>query len=368
MSVLRTKVAAVGIVGALVGGAVGFTAHAAASTSDPTVSSYVADAQAHLSAAQDDLASAAALPTPTVTVTDSPSPAPTVTVTATPSDSPTASPTLSPTPSSSASTQPGTTNTGVPAGTSLVVWNGDLTITVPGQTFTGLDIHGYLRVEAPNVTVKDSIIRGGTGDNGLGVVADVTPSATNFLLEDSEVVPQFPVVDLDDVKGYNYTLLRDNIHGSEDGAKMYGPNATIQDSWIHGLVTYPHDPAQNNGPSHSDGVQIQSGSNLKLIHNTITGQPNSSVIITEDNGKTSGVLIDGNWLGTEGSPAPVCTVKILNKPLPSMSGITVTNNRFDHNATACQILDSKTVTLVASGNVFDDTGLPVKLLNTASTS
>ncbi len=140
------------------------------------------------------------------------------------------------------------------------------------------------------MTVKNSIIRGGTGNNGLGIVSDVSNTATNFLLEDSEVVPQYPVVNLDDVKGWNYTLLRDNIHGSVDGLKMYGNNATVQDSWIHDLVTYAHDPAQNNGPSHSDGVQILSGTNLKVIGNNIEGQPNSTVIITQDNGPVSNVL------------------------------------------------------------------------------
>ena len=261
---------------------------------------------------------------------------------------------------------PGPNNTGVPAGTTLTVYNGDLTITTAGATYSGLDIHGYLRVEAPNVTVKNSIIRGGTGPKGNGIVNDTTPSATNFLLVDSEIVPQYPAVGLDDVKGYNYTMLRVNIHGSVDGLKMYGDNATVQDSWIHDLVTYAHDPAQNNGPSHSDGVQILSGTNLKVIGNTIDGQPNSTVIITQDNGPVSNVLIDNNWLSGLGQ---VATVKLLNKPLPSMSGITVTNNRFTGPlASACQILDSPTVNLVSSGNVIGATNTAAKLLRTASTS
>ena len=262
--------------------------------------------------------------------------------------------------------QPDVNNTGVPAGTTLTVYNGDLTITTAGATYSGLDIHGYLRVEAPNVTVKNSIIRGGTGNNGLGIVSDVSDSATNFLLVDSEVVPQYPVVNLDDVKGWNYTLLRDNIHGAVDGLKMYGNNATVQDSWIHDLVTYAHDPAQNNGPSHSDGVQILSGSNLKVIGNTIEGQPNSSIIITQDHGAVSNVLIDGNWLSGLNQ---VATIKLLNKPLPTLSGITVTNNIFlGQLASACQILDSPTVTLVSSGNVIGATNAAAKLLRTASTT
>jgi hypothetical protein len=260
--------------------------------------------------------------------------------------------------------QPNADNTGVPAGTVLTVYNGDLTITTAGATYSGLDIHGYLRVEAPNVTVKNSIVRGGAGPNGNGIVNDTTPSATNFLFEDSEVSPSYPALGLDDIKGFNYTALRDNIHGSIDGLKMYGDNATVQDSWIHDLVTYAHDPGHGNGPSHSDGVQILSGTNLKIIGNSIEGQPNSTVIITQDNGPVSNVLIDNNWMSGVGQDA---TIKLLNKPLPSMQGITVTNNRFLGTlATACQILDSKTVSLVQSGNVIMATGAVAKFLNTAA--
>jgi hypothetical protein len=309
-------------------------------------------------------------PTPTPTSVSTPTPTPTPTSVPTPAPTPTTAPTPAPTPpatpptSTGSNPQPGPDNTGVPAGTTLTVYNGNLTITTAGATYSGLDIHGYLRVEAPNVTVKDSIIRGGSGSIGNGIVNDTTASATNFLLEDSEVVPQYPVVGLDDIKGFNYTALRDNIHGSVDGLKMYGNNATLEDSWVHDLVTYAHDPAQNNGPSHSDGVQILSGSNLRIIGNTISGQPNSAVIITQDNGPVSNVLIDSNWLSGINQ---VATVKLLAKPLPSMSGITVTNNIFlGPLASACQILDSPNVSLAMSGNVIGGTGETAKFMDTAS--
>jgi hypothetical protein len=259
--------------------------------------------------------------------------------------------------------QPNASNTGVPAGTVLTVYNGDLTITTAGATYSGLDIHGYLVIKAANVTVKNSIIRGGTGPIGNGIVNDQA-AGTNFVLQDSEVVPQYPVVGLDDVKGWNYTLLRDNLHGSVDGLKVYGNNVVVQDSYIHDLVTYANDPAQNNGPSHSDGIQIQSGSNVKILGNDIEGQPNSSIIITQGNGVTSDVLIDGNWLTGIGQ---VATVILLNQPLPSMSGIVVTNNRFYGTlASACQILDTVAVSLIQTGNTILPSGATAKFLNTAA--
>jgi hypothetical protein len=247
----------------------------------------------------------------------------------------------------------------VPAGTALTVMNGDLTITTAGATYSGLDIHGYVVVKAPNVTIKDSIIRGGTGPVGNGIVNDTDNAATNFLLEDSEVVPQYPVVGLDDIKGWNYTALRDNIHGTVDGLKMYGNNATVEASWIHDLVTYAHDPAQNNGPSHSDGVQILSGNNLKIIGNTIEGGTNTALMITQDHGTTSGVMFANNWVS-----GGACTLNILPLPLGSMGGIAVDNNIFTDNSTRnCPILDSPTVNLTVSGNVFAGSGLPVPVNN-----
>jgi hypothetical protein len=251
----------------------------------------------------------------------------------------------------------------VPAGTALTEYDGDLTITTAGATYSGLDIHGYVVVKAPNVTIKDSIIRGGTGPKGNGIVnsGDLSP---NFVLEDSEVVPMYPSVGLDCVKGWNYTLLRDNLHGTVDGAKMYGPNATIEDSWIHGLVTYANDPAQNGGQSHNDDVQILAGSNLRVVGNDLEGGSNSAIQITQDAGALSGVLIDGNW-----ADAGSVTFNIANKPLTSLGGITVTNNIFGHAAvTGCQILYTSATAIVLSGNVYADTRLPVVALDNGSTT
>ena len=89
-----------------------------------------------------------------------------------PSPTPTTTPTTPPSsPPVAGNVQPNADNTGVPAGTVLTVYNGDLTITTAGATYSGLDIHGYLRIQAPNVTVKNSIIRGGTGTTVCGIVS-----------------------------------------------------------------------------------------------------------------------------------------------------------------------------------------------------
>jgi hypothetical protein len=168
------------------------------------------------------------------------------------------------------------------------------------------------------------------------------------LIEDSELVPMDPSVQIDGIKGWNYTALRVDIHGTTDGAKMYGPNATIENSYIHGLVTYAHDPDQGGKQSHNDGVQILSGTNLKIIGNTIEGGSNTALMITQDHGKTSNVVFDNNWVS-----GGTCSVNMTPKPLGSLTGITMGNNIFTDNSTKhCPILDTSATSLSVSGNVF----------------
>jgi len=291
--------------------------------------------------------------TPTVAPSTTSAPSPTVAPT-TSAPSPTATPSIEPL---SPAGQPGPSNTGVPAGTVLTVFNGDLTLDTAGATYSNLDVHGYVRVNAPNVTIKNSIIRGGSNAPGNGIVNDTSLTATNFLIEDSELVPEFPTVGLDCIKGFNYTALRVNMHGTVDGAKFYGPNATVKDSWIHGLVTYAVDPAQNGGQSHNDGVQVLSGSNMWIIGNTIEGGSNTGIQVTQDHGIVTSLTINGNWMS-----GGACTINLANKPLPTLVGITMIGNIFNNNSTLnCPVLDTIVTTLTASGNVYAITGLPIKI-------
>ena len=194
---------------------------------------------------------------------------------------------------------------------------------------------------------------------GNGIVNDTDNAATNFLLEDSEIFPANPVVGLDDIKGWNYTVLRDNIHGSVDGLKMYGDNATVEISWIHDLVTYAHDPAQGGGPSHSDGVQILSGSNLKVIGNTIEGGINTAMMITQDHGTTNNVVIDGNWIS-----GGACTINMTPKPLGALNAHHRQQQHL-HGQQHQPLPDPgpTQTNLTATGNVYAGTGLPVPVNN-----
>ena len=57
----------------------------------------------------------------------------------------------------------------MPTGTTLRVLYGDIRITTPGMVVEAADIRRFPRVEAPNVTVKRSVVRGGTATRVQGV-------------------------------------------------------------------------------------------------------------------------------------------------------------------------------------------------------
>jgi hypothetical protein len=237
------------------------------------------------------------------------------------------------------------------------VHQGDLNLTTPGQVVEGLDIHGYVNVTAPNVTIRDSIVRGGTTPTrGRGLIRDTTASATNLLVEDTELAPDRPSVYLDGLQGWNFTARRLDIHGTVDGVKIHGNKVRVESSWIHDLVAYDHDPAQNGGPSHNDGVQILGGSGIVLTGNSISGGPASGIQVTQSQGSVRGLVIEGNFIdrGT-------CAVKLQNAPLSTLGPVVARDNRIGSGVTiaGCGILRTGATVLQESGNAWADTAKAV---------
>jgi hypothetical protein len=268
---------------------------------------------------------------------------------------PKTSPTTRP-PAPRAGGKPGPGNTGVPAGTRLTLVNGDQTFATSNQVVSGMDIHGFVRITGKNVTIKNSIIRGGSrsGCSDTGVLRiDNGGSAT---VQDTEISPSAPNACLDGIWASNATLVRMNIHGSVDGIKA-GNNLTLQDSWVHDLSWFASDPNQGGGETHNDDVQTLGNQHITLRHNTMSAgtRGNAAYQVTQDNGTPSTDLhIDGNWIDGGG-----CMLNFAHKGGPTpMTGIFVTNNRFGRgSAFQCPILISTQTRLSQNaGNVWDDTG------------
>ncbi|HEY3438775.1 MAG TPA: hypothetical protein VGK35_13915, partial [Actinotalea sp.] len=113
-------------------------------------------------------------------------------------------------PAPAPSTLPGPTNTGVPAGTTLTVWNGDYTVTTPGAVISNLDIRGYLRIKADNVTVKNTIVRGRDGLTTSMSLVQSTQVGVKII--DTELVAAYPSYWIDGFVGNNVTFTRVNVH------------------------------------------------------------------------------------------------------------------------------------------------------------
>ncbi len=271
-----------------------------------------------------------------------------------------ASRTITVVPASPGLVEPGAGTTGVPAGTTLTRYDGNLVITTPGAVYDALDIHGFVTVKAPDVTIRRSIIRGGVATGNLGLVTNTTPTATGFVLEDSELVPEHPSVWLDGMKGSNFTLRRVEVHGTVDSVKVYGNDVRVESSWLHGNVMYASDPNQGGGPTHNDGVQVLGGRRIALLGNRIEDADNAALMVTQDYSATTELVFDANWAHGGG-----CTVNLAHKKLASMRGITVTRNRFGHDTRVpdCPVLASKMTTMLAAGNVYNDSGLPARIRN-----
>ncbi|WP_460602735.1 hypothetical protein [Jatrophihabitans fulvus] len=214
----------------------------------------------------------------------------------------------------------------MPAGTVLREYNGNLKLTASG-TYSGLDIRGFVYVMAPNVVLQNSIIRGAPTTSRTGLVTNLTDSAKNFVLRHSEIVPDFPSDYIDGMTGWNYTLDHVNIHGTKDGAKIFGNDVTIVDSYIHDLSYYANDQFQNGGPSHNDAIQILGGKNISIHRNTLRDGSNAALQVTQTKGPVTNLTFTRNWTG-----GGACTVNLQDAPLTSMTGITLDSNLFSRTS------------------------------------
>lgn len=181
----------------------------------------------------------------------------------------------------------------------------------------------------------------------------------------------------------NFHLFRCEIKGWTDGVSLTSAasDTTIEWSWIHngyyatGTYGDPSTPVNSDGKTHNDGIQFHHGQNIKIENNYIGGarnrtSPNSGddfnnagIMLKQEPGLTglnflTGVTINRNYF--EGGES---MINISPANGNDGAGWAVTNNRFvrrpsGYTGPANYILRNGTAGPV-TGNVFDDTGLPV---------
>jgi len=252
--------------------------------------------------------------------------------------------------------KPSAATVGVPAGTALRKHTGDITVTKDGTVLDKLDISGFVTVRAKNVTIRRSIVRGGVARSNRGLILNT--GYPGLLIEDVDVVAAHPSVKLDGIMGSEFTARRVHVVGGVDSVKIQGDNVRIESSLLEKTTAYAHDPNQNNGPTHNDNVQILNGDNLVLVGNTIRGASNFAVLGAANRQDVRGLVLQQNWL--DGGH---CTVKLETFDGHALSA-TVKGNKFGPNRAvkSCPFQAQPSVQLVASGNVYETSNLPVTVL------
>ncbi|MDB5610832.1 MAG: hypothetical protein JWP25_7732 [Bradyrhizobium sp.] len=206
---------------------------------------------------------------------------------------------------------PDATNTGVPAGVTLRP-SGKLVVSKAGAVISGLDIHGPVYINAPNVVLEKCKVT----SSSYNVVQIVT-GMTGVVVQDCEINGVGTGnAGSNGIIGSG-TFRRNNIYNVENGISLGGNDAVIEGNYIHDLNA--------SGSPHYDGIQIDGGvSNATITHNTVInswGQV-SAVMIDNFFGPISNIKVDDNLL-TGGGFTVYNSAQFDGGPV---TGVSFTNN------------------------------------------
>lgn len=275
------------------------------------------------------------------------------------------------------SSRPGPGNTGVPAGTVLtaagvpvVDSQGLIYLNTSGAVYDGKLFAGGVRVNAANVTIRNSLVRGQIIVNAGGslTITDSEVTGTSILpVCDTTLWNDRAKTDgLRSNSGASLNAARLNIHDFGKAAMIAG-NATIADSWLHGFTVGYCDGG--GAATHSDGVFVWPSSGNRLTGNfidagyasdgsVIGGQFMTAAILLHGDPMThSNSTYDGNTLGGGGY-----IVYCAN----SGPGMLWTNNKFLRDANfpnggiwGPRTAWTPTAGATWTGNTWADNGTPI---------
>jgi hypothetical protein len=234
-------------------------------------------------------------------------------------------------------TQPDATNTGYGAlgytSASLVdMPQGDLIITTDGTLVEGKRIHGIVRINASNVTIRGCEIVSYAGhpyidSSNYGMISS---TGTGNVFEYNHITQYDPSTSTDNstwwmvgvlMNSGTATVYRNNIHDTNDLVYIKGGTQQVQGNYLHepGFRTDDQDQSGSSPAywSHNDGVQIMGGTNhlvdgnsIEMKFSTLTGMnstanpdPNAEqvwpnchgMIIQNNKNAISGVTVQRNW-------------------------------------------------------------------------
>jgi len=217
----------------------------------------------------------------------------------------------------------------------------------------GLDVNGVIIVRANDVTIRNTRVQGQTSNTYTTPLIRMMDGYANLVVQDSELIPSSPNQYHYGIIGWSFTLDRVEIAGVVDGVHVIGSDVVVRNSYIHDIRSY----TVNGSTTHSDGIQIQIGTNLRVEDNTIVGGWNAAIQVTQDRGSVGDFRVarnnlDGGW----------CTVNIAEKSYGPLAGVVLADNTFGRTTrlSDCAVINPITTVLTDQDNYFTD-GSPIRI-------
>ncbi|MDA9504163.1 hypothetical protein XI09_05160 [Bradyrhizobium sp. CCBAU 11386] len=221
--------------------------------------------------------------------------------------------------------------------------SGSVTTSSDGQVIRGLDISGSVQINHSAVTLENCRIAAAA----FAIVNVAADLSVPPIIQNCEIdgLGLNGADGSNGINGYG-TVRRCNIHGVENGINVTGP-LLFEANYVHDLAA--------PGAPHYDGVQIDGGSDISILNNTIINDhvQTSAVMIDNWSRSISNIVVDNNRLvgggytvysdGRQGSG--------------SISGVSFTNNRMGRGKWGYSAFSKNRP--VWRGNVDDVTGRPI---------
>lgn len=131
--------------------------------------------------------------------------------------------------------------------------SGDVTLSTPGQVYENKTVSGRISVTAANVTIRNCLIQGqNLAPTGTYLVQATNAGVSGLVVEDCEIVPQYPHWGWNGIGGHDFTARRLNIHHVTDGVGIAGENVVLEQLYIHDLAWWT---AASGGVVHTSDTE-----------------------------------------------------------------------------------------------------------------
>ena len=181
--------------------------------------------------------------------------------------------------------EPSSATTGVAAGSQLRPVSGDIVVTEPGTIIENQDIRGFVDVRTTDVTIRNSIVRGGAAaTNRLALITATHRAVRNLRIEGVKLQPEHPALWVNGIMGHDYTARCVEVLETTDGFRAFNAveparptNVTITQSYCHDLAYWSPDPGHADNQTHNDCFQGEGATDVALTFNLLHAYVSTTV-------------------------------------------------------------------------------------------